>query len=81
MSDVPDGNGESQLPREDLEALPLGYRTIWEHPLLSRDALRVITLRNARWRSAGPARSSEKPISKIVSFPQKGEHGSDSAPR
>ena len=81
MNNSPENPDEGLLPREDLRSLPLGFQTIWEKPLLSRDALRAITIENARWRSRSVAQASEKPISKIVATPEGPEDGPDSASR
>lgn len=82
MSDREGESEEARLPHEALQALPLGYQAIWERGLMSRESLRALTVRNTRWWSSGVARSSAKPISKIVWLPQdQGDHGSDSAPR
>ena len=80
MNELPNEPADSALPSEELVQLPLGYQTIWQHPLLPREALRAITVRNTRWWSTGVAPSSPKPISKIVLSTQEGDHGSDSAP-
>jgi hypothetical protein len=74
IDDLPGRNDDAEraLSLDDLESLPLGYQTVWEKPVLSRDVLQAITVDNTTLRSSHAPQGCGKPISKIL-YPSEGE--------
>jgi hypothetical protein len=67
MNETDGSSAEERFPIQGaLRGLPLGFQVIWVKPIYSREELSRILLTNDKWRSRGPARTSRKPISKIV---------------